>query len=255
LMNEPAEGAIMKKPPRDLKKHRLLDMKLVAYSYLFYANITSIGCFYTYFIYMADRGNTRAVPNPVPADDDGQRVFPAGYRVDQLMHAWNWGLDTGNLGKDEVAAANVGSTIFYVVILTAQMGHLLSIRRKTPYFYDAIMNTKASEKQYNALTTTGENEAARASEVSDKNVLFRIWDELRNSEIRWPIVAAWVGAILTAMFWEYVPVFQKYCGTAPVPGKYWGIAIGWSLLWFVVAEIRKWLVFLFPDSWIGKTAW
>lgn len=249
-MNEPPEGAIMKKPPRDIRKNRLLDMNLVVYSYMFYANVISIGAFYNYFMYMASRGDTRAIASPVPLDDDGGVTFPVGYRASQLIFAWNWGLDTGNLGADEIAASNVGSSLFYITIVIGQMAHLLSIRRKVPYFYDAIMNTKTGGA-YNAVSTGEGTEPT----IAHRNVLLRMWDELRTSEIRWPIVAAWIGSILTINFFNYVPVFQQYCGTGVVPGKFWGFAIGWSVLWFVVAEIRKWIVVLFPNSFIGRHAW
>jgi len=259
LMNEPAEGAIMKQPPRDIKKNRLLDANLVVYSYLFYANCISIGAFYNYFMYMASRGDTRAVPSPVPADDDGQRMFPAGYRSSQLIFAWNWELDSGNLGADEMAASAVGSSLFYITIACGQIAHLLSLRRKTPYFWDAIMNTKPANSQYNQVARVENGETAVVANTefvpSDKHVLLRMWDELITSEIRWPIVAAVLGSILTQNFFNYVSVFQKYCGTGAVPGRFWGYAIGWSLLWFVVAEIRKWIVFLYPNSYIGRHAW
>ena len=33
------------------------------------------------------------------------------------------------------------------------------------------------------------------------------------------------------------------------------MAVGWSLLWFSLAEARKWIILLRPDSWMAKTAW
>jgi sodium/potassium-transporting ATPase subunit alpha len=233
LMNEPAEHEIMQQPPRDFKTSRLIDYKIILYSYLFYGNLITVGSFYTFFLYMAERGDTRAVPNPIPSDDNGNLSFPAGYRIDQLFFAWNWGLNSGDLGDDQQSAISVGSSIFYICIVVAQMGHLLSIRRKTPYFFDSILNTKQSTK----------------------NVFSRIFDEIQHSHIRWPIVAAWILSICTINFFNYISVFQDYCQTAAVPGRYWGIAIGWSLLWFVVAELRKWVILLYPQSFVAKTAW
>jgi hypothetical protein len=91
--------------------------------------------------------------------------------------------------------------------------------------------------------------------VDNRNVLMRIYDELRCSAVQWPVLAAWCGTILTANFFNYIPVFQQYCGTGVVPGKYWGMAVGWAVLWFAVAEIRKWIVVLYPESFIGRHAW
>lgn len=265
-MNEPPEGAIMLKKPRDVKKKRLFDLPLVCYAYFFYANLSSIGAFYTYFTYMASRGDTGAVPTPIPEDDDGQRMFPAGYKTSQLLFAWNWGLNSDALGSDESAAANVGSSIFYICIVVAQMGHLISIRRKTPYFFDAIMNTDTCKKLTREVVYGSSNNPTKtlqddqnndaAIHTPDRNVLLRMWDEISHSEIQFPIIAAWCGSILTVNFFNYVPIFQDYCGTAAVPGRFWGIAIGWSVLWFTVAEIRKWLIFLFPESTFAKAvAW
>lgn len=247
LMSEPPEGAIMSKPPRDTKKTRLLDWKLICYSYLFIANVASLGAFINYFLYMANRGNTRAVPTPVPADDDGQRVFPAGYRANQLIYAWNWGLDSGNLGDDETSAAAVGSSVFYVTLVLGQMAHLLSIRQKTPYFFDSIYGAG----KYQRVSGKDENRDS----IAYQSLPVRLWDEITNSSIQWPIVYAWIGALCTVQFFNYIPVFQKYCGTGVVPGTNWGIAIGFAVAWFTLAEIRKWIVKVYPESWIGQTAW
>lgn len=238
LTNEPPEDEIMQQPPRDVKKRRLLDLSLVGYAYLFYANMESIGAFYMYFHYMASRGPTRAVPVPVPEDDDGQRSFPAGYTTNQLLAAWNWGLNDGALGDDETAAAAVASSVFFVGIVTAQMFHALSIRRKTPYFYHPIM-------------------AIGKFAGDQRSVVCRLWDEIAciPFEIRWPLVAAWIAAVLTTIFFNYVPVFQEWCGTGVVPAAYWAMGFGWGFLWFIVGEIRKWIIHLFPNSIIAKTAW
>lgn len=46
-MNEPPEAAIMQEKPRDVKKQRLVDIRLIGYSYLFLGNIISIGMRHT----------------------------------------------------------------------------------------------------------------------------------------------------------------------------------------------------------------
>lgn len=270
LMNEPAEHAIMKRPPRDLKNSPLLNYKLVLYGYLFIGNLESIGPFFNYFWYMANRGNTRAVPDPIPADDDGSRSFPAGYRLSQLIGAWNWGLADGDLYDDQMKAAAVGSSVFYVAIVVAQMGHLLSIRRKTPYFYDAIMNTQVYQahmlaedtNEHASVTTDGLNnnntqEMTTTLRINqskfylNRPIYQRIWDEICYTRFPRNVLYAWFGSICTIIFFNYIPVFTMYCGTANVPGKYWGYAFGWSLMCFVLAEIRKWIIILYPDSWIA----
>ena len=233
----------MLRPSRDCKKSHLLDLKLLAYSYLFYANMISVGAFYMYFDYMARRG-PHTVPNPVPADDDGTRTFPAGYSASQLIGAWNWGLNSGNLGSDEIQAANVASSIFYVAIVTGQIFHLLSIRRKSPYCVDSIMGT-------------GKYLAATTDQNQRQYVLLRLLDEMSHMpwQIQWPIVFAWIGAVVVAVIVTSVSVFQQYCGTGAVPALYWGMGFGFGALWFAVAEVRKWLIVLFPLSVGTKIAW
>ena len=232
LTFEPPETFVMLEPARDLKTKRLLDFKILGYSFFFYGSLMTIGTWYTYFHYMANRGPTGGVPTPIPADDDGSRSFPAGYTASQLVGAWKWGTDTGKLGADETNAANTASSVFFVCLAVGQMGHLLSIRRKTPYFYAAIIEGKGQG-----------------------NVFQRIWQELLQSPPRAPIVIALVLSALTVNFFNEIPILQQTCGTGSVPALYWGMAFGWSLVYFIVAEIRKWIIVLYPNSWIAKTDW
>lgn len=53
-----------------------------------------------------------------------------------LVGAWNWLTgDTENiLYKEETNAANAASSVFFLTLVVCQMGHLLSIRKKAPYF-------------------------------------------------------------------------------------------------------------------------
>lgn len=205
LMNEKPEQEIMLKQPRNIKTDRLFDLKLVLYSYLFYGNMISIGAFYNYFMFMAARGNTREITSAtLPVDDDGERNFPIGYRADQLIFAWNWGINTNQLGKDQIDAASVGSSIFYLTIVIGQMGHLLSVRRKTPYFYNFIVKPDS-------------------------------WASfLKEIELKPTIAMCWLGSVVTVIFFLYVPIFNKYCGTSPVPGKFWGYAVGKILFLSVI---------------------
>ncbi len=141
LMNELPEGDIMDRPPRDVKNTRLIDWKVLLYSYMFYANSMSIGAFYMFFHYMFYRG-PHDLPNPVPVDDDGTRSFPMGYTPGQLLFAWNWAVNDNALGEDMIQATNVGSSIFFVALVVAQLGHVLSVRRKTPYFFEAVLGRR-----------------------------------------------------------------------------------------------------------------
>ena len=50
LAFEPAEGTIMKVPPRDIKKDKLLTPALMLYSYFQTGMIITAGCYFTYFL-------------------------------------------------------------------------------------------------------------------------------------------------------------------------------------------------------------
>ena len=155
-----------------------------------------------------------------------------GYSSSQLLGAWNWGLNADGLGEDNVAAANVGGSVFFVVLVVCQMGHLLTIRRKTPYFYDAVVNGDRN-----------------------RNLLVRILCELWTYRPLLRVVLAWVGAVVVALIFTEIPSLQASCFTGSVPGRYWGMSVGWSVLCFALNELRKWIVVFYPNSAIGKSAW
>jgi len=234
LMNEPPETSILEEPPRDLKKSRLVTWRLICYAYLWYGNLQSVGSFINYFDYMAGRGNDRALPDPLPTDDStGPYQYPAGYRPAQLIFAWNFegGSATSPLYLDETAAANVASSVFFVTLIVCQMGHVMSIRRKTPYFSDAIL---------------GEG---------DGGVWNRLWKKILSIRPIYRILLAWSAAVVIANIFNEIPAVQSACGTGSVPARNWGIAIGWSFLVFLLDQCRKWIVILYPKSIVAKLSW
>lgn len=84
LMNEPPETSLMKEKPRNIHTDHIVNWKLICYSYLWYGSLQSVGSFINYFIYMAERGNTRSVSTPVPVDYFGTNEAPFGFRAVQL---------------------------------------------------------------------------------------------------------------------------------------------------------------------------
>jgi len=229
LMMEKPQRALMRDQPRGKSQH-LVTWRLMVYSYLFIGNIQAIGAFYNYFLYMATRGPLNTAPSPLPIDDSITTSYPIGYQPSQLIGAWNWGAGTGDLASDEIAASAVGSSVFYTTLVVAQIGHLISIRRRTPYFSDAILNT----------------------DQSSDPLLIRLWHEFKASTPPTPIVLAILFAICIANFWNEVPVIQAAVGTGSVPGANWGIAIGFSLIVFLCGEARKWLILLLPPKQAKK---
>ena len=87
---------------------------------------------------------------------------------------------------------------------------------------------------------------------SDLPLFQRVFNELKNSAPPASILIAMVLSALTANFFNEIPAIQVACQTGSVPARNWGIAIGFSVAIFVIAEIRKWIIFLYPESFISK---
>ena len=228
LMHETAEQALMLDAPRDLKRTRLVPPALICYSYLFYGNMQSLAAFTQFFIYMRSRGPPNGLPTQLPADDDG--VLPGAvyaYSPANLVFAWNWGAPAGPLGADETTALNTASSIFFVTLIVAQMGHLLSLRRsRTPYLSE-IAGATPWQWLCNAAAS------------------LRPFDHLN-------VLGSWVFSFLIGAVITEEPTLQLYCQTAHVPGEYWGYAVAWGAAIFAVGELRKWLIHLYPQ---GTVAW
>ena len=198
------------------------------------------------------------------------------------------------LPQDQQAAMNVASSVYFVTLVVAQMGHLLSVRSKTPYFSEWLCHvctrrcvscggegtggggadgsapTDDEEKEEPVVgplhdtgmtvngtavadgRSTSSQQVAIAAAVVPSPSTPSTPPQACGGYIRWGILLAWFGSIATALIFTEVPFIQQNCGTGSVPGLYWGLAFGWSALFFVVAEIRKWFFFLFPLTPVAK---
>ncbi len=234
LSQELPESDIMTVPPRDVRRSRLVDVPLIAYAYFFYANMLSIVCFFNYFYYMYHRGPVHQVATPLPEDDDGNVDFPIGYTPRQLIGAWNFGLNENDLGEDMFAAANTASAVYFTTIVIGQMGHLLSVRRKIPYYFDSIMNTE------------------QMGDARGLPLCSRLFHEMTSRGLSYSVIGAWCGSFITIVFFTEIPAIQVLCGTGRVPPVNWGIAFAGSVIVFIIAEIRKWIITLYPDSVASK---
>lgn len=207
----------MHKAPRNIKTQPLVVYQIVIYSYLFYGTLESIAAFFVYFLYMYERG-PHTLPNPVPTDDDGERTFPVGYTQSQLMALGISAQTMANwvLMKEQRQQLH---SLAFLLLSSRRSGVISYLRRKSPYFFDAIMNTQKSPKPSYR----------------------RFWDELVQTPPRIPIVAAIFMSALTASFFTEIPSIQQVCGTCTgsVPAQYWLISIALSIAIFFVAEIRK----------------
>ena len=51
--------------------------------------MTSIGAFFNYFYYMANRGSS-SLSTPLPPEAPPTTEYPLNYTPHQLLFAWNW---------------------------------------------------------------------------------------------------------------------------------------------------------------------
>lgn len=326
LMNEYPERELILEQPKHGKLARLVSIRLVVYSYLYMGSLHLIGAFLNYFLYMNERG-PNTLSSPLPSDDDGnitnQRVFPAGYSPYQLLFAWNWDYrEKSLLSLDQNNAQIVASSVFFTTLVCCQISHLLTIRRKNPYFFDWYMNRsiEAAEKDNrNASNDMSENQLSQSSrryrnegsnsprgpqlqysmtrgivlnsqETNDTEQinghkpinqrpvklslsltnlssslydsmrccvtsLFTIFRYIRANPPSIQLLGTIIAAIIITNIFNELPRVHKYCGTGSVPARYWGIAIGWAGLCCLIDQGRKWIIMLYPNSWMAKASW
>ncbi|CAO3600084.1 unnamed protein product [Absidia cylindrospora] len=69
------------------------------------------------------------------------------------------------------------------------------------------------------------------------------------------LFAAMLGSLAITLIILYVPVFNIYLGTSPIPIHFWFIPFGWAATIMVADELRKLLLTRFPHSLFGYLAW
>ena len=197
----------------------------------------------------------------------------SGYSAGQLLFAWNWRYDdTSPLGRDEKAAQMSASSVFFTTLACCQIALFLSIRRSEPCFYSWFSHsvTKPSTSTHplsSDLMNDSEN-ASRDSIISTEarsnsqtnlfsNERKTCWSALYNrvsqhsaSYLR--VLIAICGAIVIVNLFNENSRLQDKCGTKSVSGRYWGIAIGWAGLCFIVDQLRKWIIIWWPHGWVAK---
>jgi len=185
--------------------------------------------------------------------------------------------------QDQLRAANVGSSVYFVTVVVVQMGHLLSVRTKVPYFaslfcaccraapaaaataVDSEEGSVMAEEAKDARTAAAPARPASAEQASAAVAAAAAAAAQPAApgfvatvvhKVRWTVVCAWIGSVVTALIFTQVEFINRTCGTGPVPAKYWGYAFAWSIAIFCVGECRKWLFHLYPESALAKRlAW
>ncbi|KAI7889874.1 uncharacterized protein EV154DRAFT_603696 [Mucor mucedo] len=120
--------------------------------------------------------------------------------------------------SDEITALiNTAQSIYFVNLVICQWGNVLSTRTR-----------RLSITQANPL-----------------------WGPNQNLYL----FASMIASLTIAIIVLYVPVFNTYLQTAPVPIKFWFIPFGWAAFIMVMDESRKFLARTYPTSLFGKLAW
>ncbi|WYZ42351.1 hypothetical protein EsH8_VI_000050 [Colletotrichum jinshuiense] len=71
----------------------------------------------------------------------------------------------------------------------------------------------------------------------------------------WYLFPAIIFALLMAIFWLYVPEFQRTLDTAPVPVEYWFLPMTFGMGILLIDEARKFAVRRWPNGLLAKAAW
>ena len=173
--------------------------------------------------------------------------------------------------------------MYFVTVVVVQMGHLLSVRTKVPYFaslfcaccraapaaaataVDSEEGSVMAEEAKDARTAAAPARPASAEQASAAVAAAAAAAAQPAApgfvatvvhKVRWTVVCAWIGSVVTALIFTQVEFINRTCGTGPVPAKYWGYAFAWSIAIFCVGECRKWLFHLYPESALAKRlAW
>ncbi|KAK8042148.1 hypothetical protein PG993_006671 [Apiospora rasikravindrae] len=62
-------------------------------------------------------------------------------------------------------------------------------------------------------------------------------------------------ALVMAIFWLYVPVFQEVLGTSKVPAEHYFLPMAFGMFILIMDEGRKYMVRKYPDGILAKAAW
>jgi len=267
LVHEKAESNIMKRRPRNPTKDRLVDWKLLLYSYLFIGTLECTTAFLIFTWHMSQHGY--------------------GVR--------DWLLTYSNFPTDPYTTEVVleGQSIFFVVLFVLQVGNLFTTRTRyvptlplpncliplsrrdnccnrncnkapkcecchrrrtvSPETPAIIINEEPEGKEANEQAGPEEDIEQSTEKLVDEHVacpeLFR-----RGSRNVYVFMAL-TASLLSAVFFTEIKACQDTLATRHVEAKYWFVSAAIALLLFFIGEMRKWVIELWPKSIIAKVAW
>jgi len=119
LIYEMPEADLMKQPPRNPRKDKMVDLKLFLHAYLYLGVLESVFAFIMYFWYMHSVG---------------------GFTPGDLILAFNkWGDNYKGHTLAELHEILYGAqSCFFICLVTMQFGNLLSTRTRTLSFFQQL---------------------------------------------------------------------------------------------------------------------
>jgi len=146
-----------------------------------------------------------------------------GIKPGDLVFAFNkWNNPNGYCGKTPNELNELlytSQSIYFFTLVIAQFGNVFSIRTRTLSLFQhpPIFNS------------SGHN----------------------NYKIFYAVIFSFCASI----FITYLPFFNSFFYTRPVPWKYIGMAFIFPIIVFIYDETRKWLIRRYPKSLLAKIAW
>jgi len=265
LVHEKAESNIMKRRPRNPTKDRLVNWKLLLYSYGFIGMLECTTAFLIFTWHMAQHG----------------------------MGVRDWLLTYENFPTDPYTTevVLVGQSIFFVVLVVLQIGNLFTTRsRYVPTLpiprclYDFARHKNCLNSCCNFVpkcqccNRRSSTHPPTPSILSDEPPLHEIEldgvedapnvdvDALVDEHIACAdlfkrgsrnvyVFMAVTASLLTAVFFTEIKAVQDTLATRHVEAKYWFVSAAIAILLFFIGEFRKWIVELWPQGIIAKVAW
>lgn len=218
LVFEPPESDLMARPPRDIKKARLIDWKLLLYVYGFLGVLDAFAIFIVLDYALRERGFT----------------------YHDWLLAYNHPLENG-LGTEDVCYAQ---SLYFVGLVMCQLCNLISTRtRYTPIFF----------RCFNKYSTLYGGEEV-AAEYAKMNFRQKVWFRVKEL-LPWNIVIGISAAILWVIILTYAPAIQHSFCTRPVEAKHGVLMFCFGLLLMLLADLRKVMIQAYPTGIFARLAW
>jgi len=232
LAYETKEANIMKKPPRDMLKDRLVNAKLINFSYLQVGMVQACAGFYTYVVVLMNYGfppsflpnhahwffkdaNARFIPdsNPPMIEYCGSDEAPLDVCETQVMLECAFDDDFTCYNPNYfMGALQHAQCAFFIAIIVVQWADLVICKTRTLSMFQQGM---------------------------------------RNGTLNFGLFFTTIlGSALC-----YIPAFPRVFGTAPMEFVHWCPAMPFCIAIFVYDEVRKYLIRSSPKGWVKKNTY